>query len=142
MRAHGLRDFPDPKVSVSSSGGSQRVAVMIGGGVNKDSPRFRAAAQACRGILPAPGNNSAQDAANQRARAQYLLAFARCLRAHGVTGFPDPTAQGELRLQMVQAAGVDIHTPAFLAAGKACAGVTHGAITAAEVERAVNGSGR
>ena len=68
-----------------------------------------------------------------------MLTFARCLRNHGVSDFPDPDAQGRLTLQMTSAAGVDLKVPSFLRAAKACVGVTHGAITLAEVARAVNG---
>jgi hypothetical protein len=52
--------------------------------------------------------------------------------------FPDPT-QGELSPQMVTAAGIDLHQPAVLKAGLACRSVTHGLLTRAAVERAVNG---
>lgn len=40
---------------------------------------------------------------------------------------------------MVTAAGVDLHAPAILTAAKACVAVTRGAVTVADVERAVNG---
>jgi hypothetical protein len=40
---------------------------------------------------------------------------------------------------MVTAAGIDLHQPGALQAGLACAPVTHGLITRAAVERAVNG---
>jgi hypothetical protein len=64
---------------------------------------------------------------------------ARCLRDHGVTDFPDPNAQGQLSLQMISAAGVDLHAPSFFTAAKSCVGVTRGAIPLAAVERAING---
>jgi hypothetical protein len=138
MRNHGVADFPDPRVS-SGANGQVSVMVRITPSIT-GSPQFKAAQKACRGILPAPGNVSAtQLAQQQHARAQNLLAFATCLRSHGVPGFPDPTSQGQLTLQMVKAAGVDLHAPAVLTAAKACIGVAHGAITAADVERAVNG---
>jgi hypothetical protein len=67
-----------------------------------------------------------------------LLAFARCLRSHGVPKFPDPDSRGQLPLETVQAAGVDLHAPAVLTAARACVGVTHGQITMAQVEQAIN----
>jgi hypothetical protein len=70
---------------------------------------------------------------------QVLLAFAQCLRSHGISGFPDPNAQGQLPAQTISAAGVDVHTPQFAAAGKACVGVTHGQITVAEVDALASG---
>jgi hypothetical protein len=39
---------------------------------------------------------------------------------------------------MIRAAGVDIKGPAFFATAKGCVGVTHGQITIADVERAIN----
>jgi hypothetical protein len=68
-----------------------------------------------------------------------MVAFAQCLRTHGFPRFPDPNAQGDLSLQTISAAGIDIHTPALLTAGKACTSVTHGQITPAQVVRAING---
>lgn len=58
---------------------------------------------------------------------------------HGLPNFPDPASDGRLTLAMIRAAGVDLHAPGFLTAAKACIGVTHGAITPAEVLQAVNG---
>jgi hypothetical protein len=131
MRDHGVTNFPDPHVV--SSPGRTAITMMV--------PRafaatalFKSADKACRGILPGPPT-----VAQQRARAQGLLAFARCMRAHGVQGFPDPTGQGELSLQMVKAAGVDVHAPAVLAAARVCVGVSRGAITPADVARVGSG---
>jgi hypothetical protein len=101
-----------------------------------NSPAFKTAQKACRGILPAPGS-ARQDSGGPSK--QVLLAFARCLRSHGVGGFPDPDAQGQLPPQTIAAAGVDVHTPQFAAAGKACVGVTHGEISVADVEALASG---
>jgi hypothetical protein len=46
------------------------------------------------------------------------LAFSRCMRAHGVTNFPDPTGHGGLTIR--PGAGIDPQSPAFQAAQKAC----------------------
>lgn len=148
MRDHGITNFPDPKVS--SSGGPSASGGSSGSGATKismvvpatfaKSPQFATASRACRGILPAPGGgNPIALAAVQQTRKKDLLAFARCLRTHGVPNFPDPTAQGQLTLEMVHSAGVDLQAPSVLPAGRACVGVTHGVITWADVERAVNG---
>jgi hypothetical protein len=137
MRNHGVTNFPEPQVSSHNGGRSVVIAVS---GLGLRSPQFKAAQQVCRGILPAPPNiNPTQVAQQQHARELELLAFARCLRSHGLTGFPDPTSQGQLTIQMVDAAGIDLHAPIVLTAAKACVGVTHGAVTPADVERAVNG---
>jgi hypothetical protein len=136
MRNHGVSNFPDP--IVSSNGGGTSIRLVVAAGVG-NSPAFKTAQHACQGILPMP--SASQVAAQQRQHTQDLLAFARCLRAHGLTNFPDPNAQGQLTLEMIAAAGIDLHQPAILPAARACIGVTHGQITMADVDRAVNGSG-
>ena len=136
MRSHGVSNFPDPKVNVSPGHAS------VGFAVNPSqtgSPKFKSADKACSGILPAPPS-PAQVLAQQQAHKRTLLAFARCLRTNGIHGFPDPDTQGQLRLQTVIAAGVDIHSRQFLDATKACVGVTHGEITEAQIRAGVNGT--
>jgi hypothetical protein len=139
MRSHGLANFPDPVVHVSSSNGagtSASVGIRITPGI-KGSPAFKSAANACKHILPAPsGQRSGQ---SDHPPTQALVAFAQCLRTHGFPHFPDPNAQGELSLEMVNAAGINLHTPALLTAAKGCTSVTHGQITPAQVVRAING---
>ncbi len=41
---------------------------------------------------------------------------------------------------MVNGAGVDLHAPQTLKAALACAPASHGALTPAQIEQAVNGS--
>jgi hypothetical protein len=60
-----------------------------------------------------------------------MLAFSRCMRAHGITNFPDPTfggGGGQLRID--KPSGIDPNSPAFQAAQKAC-GAPFGKVTAA-----------
>jgi hypothetical protein len=135
MRSHGVADFPDPKVQTTPGGGSVRIAMAAPSSIG-NSPAFKPAEKACQGILPAPGTAQPD---SQGPSKQVLLAFAQCLRSHGVSGFPDPNAQGQLPPQAITAAGVDVHTPRFVAAGKACVGVTHGKITVAQVEALASG---
>jgi hypothetical protein len=133
MRDHGVANFPDPQVTTASGGGVVRQAVPASAGL---SPKFKAAQNACKGILPPPGSGGPR---HQGPSKQVFLAFARCLRSHGIADFPDPNAQGQLTLQMISAAGVDLKAPSFLTAAKACVGVTHGQITPAMVAQAING---
>lgn len=132
IRAHGVPAFPDPQVVTTPGSVGIRQAVPAGAGL---SPAFTAAQKACRGIMPAPGKGGGGDHGPGK---PVLLAFAHCLRAHGMTGFPDPNADGQLTIEMISAAGVDIHTRSFLSAAKACVGVTHGAITMAQVATAIS----
>jgi hypothetical protein len=136
MRSHGVPNYPDPHITASAN----KVAIqqVLPQSV-ADSPAFSDADKACRGLVPGLANESpTQIAAQQHAHAQVLLAFAQCLRGHGVQGFPDPTAQGQLTLQMIHAAGIDLQAPSLLTGAKACVGVTHGAITLAQVEQAIH----
>ncbi len=71
---------------------------------------------------------SAVDAANPGASTKYTkaLAFAQCMRTHGVPNFPDPKADGGTRLQIqsspsgTEVNGVSVNGPAFQSAMQAC----------------------
>ena len=82
MRQHGLPNFPDP----TSSGGGVQLS-LSGAGANPSSPAFQAAQRACQRFQPGIGKVSARASAQARAR---LLQTAECMRAHGISGFPDP----------------------------------------------------
>jgi hypothetical protein len=140
MRTHGVSNFPDPKISPGPTSGSVQVAVVVGApnGINPKSPVVVTADKDCQALLPG-GGSSSRNPAQEHQHALDLLSFAQCLRAHGLHDFPDPNAQGRLTLQMITSAGVDLHAPQTLTAAKACIGASHGAISPANVEQAVNG---
>ena len=48
MRAHGVPNYPDPKVSGRS------IVILFGTGINVNSPQFQAAEHACKSVIP-PG---------------------------------------------------------------------------------------
>jgi hypothetical protein len=132
MREHGVSGFPDPQVKTSANGTS--VSQMLPASAAA-SPAFKTAQKACQGILPAAtGTIPGQ----QQAHKKVLLAFAHCLRSHGLAGFPDPNRDGQITQQMISAAGFDLHSSQFQRAATACVGVTHGAITAAQVQAAAS----
>ncbi|MDT5025356.1 MAG: hypothetical protein QOE61_1782 [Micromonosporaceae bacterium] len=135
MRAHGVTGFPDPRVT--SRPGEQAVGIRVTPALT-GSPQFKSAQSACQGIMPAP-QSPAEQAAQQRAKTQKLLAFARCVRAHGVTSFPDPTVQGQINPQMLAAAGVDLHAPGVIAAARVCVPASGGAVTQAAISQATGG---
>jgi len=132
MRSHGVANFPDP----GSSGEVSKVQVVA---ALTHSSRPAAAERACHHILPSSGLGAPDTAQQRRAQLAAALSFARCIRGRGFPSFPDPTAQGELTPQMVTAAGIDLHQHGLLQAGLACTSVTHGLITRAAIDRAVNG---
>jgi hypothetical protein len=81
MRSHGVPNFPDP----TSGGGIQ---ITSSSGINPFSPSFKSAQSACRKSLPGGGPGSGQPSAQAKAQ---MLAISQCMRAHGITAFPDPT---------------------------------------------------
>jgi hypothetical protein len=133
MRSHGVPNFPDPQVH---NGGTQ-ISIHITPDLTS-APAFKSARQTCARYLPNGGAGLL--IVSNRAHTEAMLAFAHCMRTHGFPSFPDPTAQGRLDLSMITGSGIDLHQPAVLHAGLACIGVTHGDITRADVEQAVNGS--
>ena len=135
MRSHGVSNFPDPVVH--SSAGHQEVGIKVAPALT-GSPQSATAQKACAAILPPP--NPSQIAQQQRTEQQGKLAFARCLRSHGVTDFPDPTPQGQLTPAMLAAAGIEIHTAGFRKDAEACASASNGVITRAQVAQALGES--
>lgn len=108
MRENGVPNFPDPQ---PGAGGID----LNGNEFDVDSPAFKAADQACESVLPAPPADGSED--DQDGRDQ-MLAYARCMRDNGVANFPDPQAGGGIDLNGDL---LDIDSPAFKAAEKACA---------------------
>lgn len=82
--------------------------------MSKKDPRVKTAQQACQHYL-ARGSTGGSNALNPPPQQQQLLAFARCVRQHGLPGFPDPRPDGGF---VTQGDGKD--SPAFTAAERAC----------------------
>jgi hypothetical protein len=132
MRAHGVPGFPDPD---STGEIPKRQIERLG--ISKS--QMRAAEMPCDHLIASGGLGPQQTPQQTRTRLADALAFARCVRARGFPSFPDPTNQGQLTPEMVTAAGIDLHQRKLLDAGLACVAVTHGLLTPAAIERAVNG---
>jgi hypothetical protein len=131
MRSHGVPGFPDPTTSPHGFKESLNPSKV-------HAAAFGPAEAACRHLLPAGGPSGGSPARSQAQIAE-ILAFARCIRSHGVPSFPDPTGSGELSHEMLARAGVDVHQPAVVHAADACASITHGLITKAVIARFVAG---
>jgi len=110
MRSHGISDFPDP-----NSEGQLQIQITPGSDLDPNNPQFKSAQQACQSLQPQP---SAQQ--RQQNQAQ-LLKFSQCMRAHGISDFPDPS-DGGLRIHSTGGANSDLdpNNPQFQAAQKAC----------------------
>ena len=123
MRANGLPKFPDP------SGGGGGFKIQLGSGVDPASPAFQAAQTRCSKLLPGGGpgrqHPTEQDITQMRQTSV-------CMRAHGITGFPDPTltppASPAGYSAVMDRGGVviaipdtiDPQSPAFVKAATAC----------------------
>jgi hypothetical protein len=134
MRSNGVPGFPDPQ---RFAGGNVKLTIHGFG----TSPAVQSALNACHQLLPSGPGQTLESAQQQRTKLAAELSFAKCMRSHGVARFPDPTAQGELPVEMVQAQGIDVHSPTFLHVVQACLPASHGWLTAAKVREAINNAG-
>ena len=83
MRSNGVPNFPDPK-----PGGGLEFPV---GGGNVGSPAFRSAQAKCRKLLPDGGPPGPGSTTHPSAQTMTkLVKIAACMRAHGISQFPDP----------------------------------------------------
>ena len=122
MRAHGIRNFPDPVkgsggvgLSVSKIPGSSTITVA---GITFSGPAFTAAAKVCRF---GPDNNGRPKLST--AQRHGMLANAACMRRHGVPNFPDPTFGPRGGVKGASSDGINVNAPAFLRASRECENV-------------------
>jgi len=118
MRAKRVSGFPDP---ISVPGGGEGLPLMV---ISDDSltaegqtfagPVVRSAERACKSYLPPAGGLPPKVRAQQ---VRQELAFAHCMRAHGVPSFPDPPSSGA---QAGLPAGINQQSPAFRSAARVC----------------------
>ncbi len=95
MRANGVSGFPDPIAGPSGAVGlplsENADGSLTAEGQTFAGPALRTAERVCAVYLPPAGGPPPPVSAEQQRQA---LAFARCMRAHGVPNFPDPTYSG------------------------------------------------
>lgn len=87
IRANGYAEFPDP-------GPDGRLQIRITDPAA--AAQFRTAQAACADKLPS--RMAAMNAPMTPERLEGLLKFAGCVRAAGISGFPDPTPQGDFEI--------------------------------------------
>jgi hypothetical protein len=108
MRSHGVPTFPDP----NSKGQVSPSSI-----VNLNSPQYRKAQEVCRSLAPRGGQTVGGSGSLTPQQQAQFLRFARCMRAHGVSKFPDPTSSG------MSLSGVDPSSPQFQSAQTVCRSV-------------------
>ena len=121
MRSHGVPGFPDPTPQ-------GYVQLAPGDQINPDSPQFREALQICAKLAPVGGSGT-QSHFDQIMTA--MLKFAACMRAHGVTNFPDPVPYGNGGVELLVPNGtgvgqVDQNTPQYARADSICQPLLNG----------------
>lgn len=125
MRDNGLSNFPDPTAGPGGEGFNgitvTNTDALTVDGINFAGPALKTAEKACSEYLPL-GGPAPQLSAAETAR---LLAFARCMRTHGVSNFPDPSA-GSPTKAAGGPNGLDLQAPAFRQAVTACGGQANG----------------
>ena len=102
-------------VSAQVTDGGHGVSIQAG----KGSGLFDKAQKACQKYLPGGGPKTVTPAQRTQVIAQ-MRAFSKCMRAHGLAKFPDPSPDGGIRLDA--GSGLDPRSPQFQAAQKACGG--------------------
>jgi hypothetical protein len=107
MRQHGY-NIPDPQLE------NNNVGLQLPNYAGQRAPKFQAAWQACRRYAP-NGGQARPPSAQER---QQALAFARCMRQHGIN-LPDPqiTADG---IDQQLPPGMHRDDPRLTAAEQAC----------------------
>jgi hypothetical protein len=124
MRSHGVPNLPDP----GPEGGLQ---LGPGSGINTSSAAFKAGQAKCAKLLPGGGQGGLAPRSEQFTK--QMVAVSKCMRAHGVSGFPDPTvapppsspqefsiAMGRGGVSLLVPKMIDVHSPAFEQAAATC----------------------
>jgi hypothetical protein len=120
VRAHGVPNLPDPKVTGQ--------AVRLGSPAIIKSPAFQSAMRSCQSLLPKGAPSS--EPPSPQAQAQ-LLGVSTCMRKHGFGDFPDPTTSPPNRTDLSGIVGkggyylaipksIDTTSPAFESAAATC----------------------
>jgi hypothetical protein len=119
MRTHGVLNFPDP-----ASGGAIPKVALRQLGVGESA--YEAAHSSCRQLLPSGGGPTAAALLHSWDDDR---TFARCMRSHAVTNWPDPTRyprHPERPTFDLQAAGIDPSSRELTGAIHDCMPALHG----------------
>jgi hypothetical protein len=90
MRSKGVPNFPDPDAGATNA--KFPTAQQLG----VSSSQYQAGENACQHLLPA-GTNDQYPAAEVPVLLAGMRQFSQCMRAHGVSNWPDPTTDSQGR---------------------------------------------
>ncbi len=111
MRQHGVQ-MADP--TIGDQGG---ISIKASGVSNAT---FHAADSACDSLHQAAQQANGGGQATEKPDAAKLLNFAKCMRAHGLADFPDPSPNGGLQLSGGPGSDLNPDNPTFQKAQQAC----------------------
>ncbi|HEY3957250.1 MAG TPA: hypothetical protein VGM53_28110 [Streptosporangiaceae bacterium] len=117
MRSNGVSQFPAPDGQGSFSNAAIQAL--------ENDPQENNAMHQCRSVLPNAGTGltSTQLQEIQQQNLRNAVKAAHCMRAHGVTNFPDPagsTQSSGVNWQSAMSAGLNLNAPYYAAAYKTC----------------------
>jgi hypothetical protein len=110
MRQHGLQ-MEDP---VPDAQGQINVNLQF-----TDQQVFQSASEACKTLHEAAQRAARGGKPPEKPDPAKMLNFAKCMRAHGLRDFPDPTGSG-LQIKAGQGSDLNPDNPTFQNAQKAC----------------------
>lgn len=123
MRSHGVPQFPAP----DSQGNFDNAQIDAAG----TGPAERNAFETCRSLLPNEGTGLSVTELQsiQQRNLRNAVKAAHCMRAHGITTFPDPSGstQGsginwQPVISAIQGGALNMRTPSYEAAFDTCSG--------------------
>jgi hypothetical protein len=121
MRSNGVSQFPAPDPQ-GNYNNAQVTAL-------QDNPEYRNAHIQCASVLPNGGSglSATQIQQIQQQNLRYAVKAAHCMRAHGITNFPDPDASNQDAgvnwqpvISLITDGGLNVSTPSYEAALTAC----------------------
>jgi hypothetical protein len=125
MRDHGVSGFPDPSsTETPNSFGIDGYNFDVPANMDTQSPAYESAQKTCGNLINNGGGNGPPHPVSLANARSAALAHARCMRAHGVPNFPDPTvsSNGNGITESSGGGGMNPQSPAFQKAEKICGG--------------------
>jgi len=110
MRGEGI-DMPDPQ---TEGGRGERVRIRAGEGMEPE--KVEAAMKVCKEFAP----NGGEPIKLNPEQLEQMRKFSKCMRENGVPEFPDPQAEGGIRIRAGQGSDLDPESDEFQAAEEKC----------------------